>query len=212
MAKNVAVKEEVKEEAVEFVREDAIKVAEVLNEILGLEGDDVIDVEAEDDVLQEAIGKAAGLIGMDPKTNAFSAKLAAKDKEDLGTETWEYLEKFKLLGHIPEEKEDKSAEKGKKDKPKKEKDPNAPKRQAPKREGPRTALGCFEGTQAGFMDELFLKGTTEEAAIAAFDKEFSSGAAKAKARFKSHLKHLEDKAGVEIVLDKKGAYTAKVTK
>lgn len=77
------------------------EVAEKINTVLGLQGDDVIDTTLEDDDMKPDILKAAGLVGMDPKTDKFSQKLADKDKADLGDDVWAWLEANEMLAHIP---------------------------------------------------------------------------------------------------------------
>jgi hypothetical protein len=76
----------------------------------------------------------------------------------------------------------------------------------------KTILGCIEGTQSGFLDNLFLKGSTPEQATAAISKEFKMDEPKAKARVKSHLKHFESKEHIVVTTDKKGVITAKLKK
>lgn len=115
-------KEKVEETPVEETEETpegltCSEVAEKMNTVLGLQGEDVIDTTLEDDDMKPDILKAAGLVGMDPKTDKFSQKLADKDKADLGDDVWAWLEENEMLTHIPKPE----PEKPKAGKPAKEK-------------------------------------------------------------------------------------------
>lgn len=145
------VKETPVEETVEETEEDLTcsEVAEKLNTVLGLEGDDVIDTDLEDEDMKADILKAAGLIGMDPKTDKYNQKLADKDKADLGDDVWAWLEENEMLGHIPkpEPKAEKPAKAGK------EKPAKAEKSAGEKKKGSATP-GKGPGIIAAIFDIL----------------------------------------------------------
>lgn len=87
---------------------------------------------------------------------------------------------------------------------KKEKKKEAKKeKKAKKAKAETTKLGSRLGSQAAFIDELLLAGTTEKDLIKKFRKKYDAKEAKAKGRIKLHFNYLEKSKGIKIVVGKK---------